>query len=200
MLLLAQSQPLYHNPAYEDALATGWQAAVAVQTAQSRQEWEAVIAQWDRAIRLLRQTGQENPNVKVTVAAKIAEYDGYRDYAKQRINNIVPTYQWAEITEIGGGRSYIVVDPDPYDTLMSGPPLDIDPDYTIKNIAFVNRVLSGIGLPPVESEEIEVLSDYYKIKNYPLGELLLYRSLCRESFGLSDRYDCLLKVTVQPSP
>jgi len=195
---MAQRPPLQGNAFYESALSKGWDAAVAVQTATSRQEWESVISQWDRAISLLHQSSQVNPKAADLVDAKIAEYEAYRRYARQQADSILPVYQWATITEIGGGRSYIVVDPDPYDTLMSGPPLDIGSDHTIENLTFVNRVLASINLPPVQSDAIAVLSNYYKVENYPLGELLLHRSLCRESFGLSDRYDCLIKVTVQP--
>lgn len=195
---ITQRPPLQGNAFYESALSTGWDAAVAVQTATSRQEWEAVISKWDRAINLLHQSDQGNPQATDLVDAKIAEYEAYRRYARQQADSILPVYHWATITEIGGGRSHIVVDPDPYDTLMSGPPLDIGPDHTIENLPFVNQVLASIGLPPVQLEDLTVLSNYYKVQNYPLGELLLHRSLCRESFGLSDRYDCLLKITVQP--
>ncbi len=184
---------------YNSALDTGWQAAVAVQSAQTRQEWEAVINQWDQAINLLQTVKQTTGNTDGTLAQKRNEYEQYRAYAVQRSTQQPPDFDWEVVTELAGDKSYILVDPNPNDAELAGPVLDIGTDHIPQNIGYINEVLATIGLPPIGSMgQFQVQNDnQYRIAPYPAGELVLHRSLCSPSFVISDKYDCLWKITLR---
>lgn len=184
---------------YDSALDTGWQAAVAVQTAQTQQEWESVIDQWDQAINLLQTVKQEMGDKDGVLAQKKTEYEQYREYALQKSAQQPPAFNWEVVTELAGDKSYILVDPDTADAQLTGPLLELGADHIPKNIGYINRVLQTIGLPPIGSaSQIQVQNDHqYRVSPYPAGELVLYRSQCSQSFAISDKYDCLWKITLQ---
>lgn len=188
---------------YDKALETGWEAAVAVQTAQGRQEWEQVVTRWNEAIALLEGV-QDIPSVRTQEAqAKLAEYRQFQQYASQQAAQALPEFAWETVTDLSGQLSFVLVDPDRNDSLSPGPRLEIGPDQTIVNTAFVNDVLASLNLPPVPLESItpgqavQLRSNEYIIANYPMGELSLHRTLCTDSFAINNRYDCLWKITLR---
>ncbi|MBD0334532.1 MAG: hypothetical protein ICV62_03510 [Cyanobacteria bacterium Co-bin13] len=188
---------------YEKALETGWEAAVAVQSAQGRRDWETVVARWGEAITMLEKVKTIPSNHSQEAKTKLAEYRGFQEYASERATKSLPEFSWEMITELAGQKSFVLVDPDRNDALSPGPRLDVEADHTITNIAHVNHVLSSLGLPPIPGasispgENVQIRSNEYIIRNYPLGELSLHRTLCNDSFTINSRYDCLWKITLR---
>jgi hypothetical protein len=183
---------------YDSALDTGWQAAVAVQTAQTRQDWELVINQWNQAIELLQTVKQEIGDGDGRLTQKQEEYQQYRDYAIQQSVQQPPDFAWEVVTELAGDKSYILVDPDPTDAKMEGPALQLGVDHRPQNVDYINEVLSTLKLPPIaDASTIQVQNDnQYRVVSYTAGELVLHRTLCTQSFVISDKYDCLWKITL----
>ncbi|HEY9619632.1 MAG TPA: hypothetical protein V6C78_04640 [Crinalium sp.] len=70
------------NP-LEQARALGLSAAVNTQTANTKAEWDKVIADWQEAIRLLGQVPNGDANY-ATAQQKISEYQRNLDYAKRK--------------------------------------------------------------------------------------------------------------------
>lgn len=184
---------------YDSALDTGWQAAVAVQSAQTRQEWESVVDQWDQAIALIQTVKQEAGDADGALAQKQIEYEQYRDYALQKSTQQPPDYNWEVVTELAGDKSYILVDPDTTDPVLKGPILDLGPDHVPQNVDYISDVLATVGLPPITAQnQLQVLNDnQYKVAGYSAGTLVLHRTLCSQSFVIADKYDCLWKITLQ---
>jgi hypothetical protein len=184
---------------YDSALDTGWQAAVAVQTAQTRQEWEAVAEQWDQAIVLLQTVKRESGDVDGQITQKQTEYEQYRDYALRQTAQHPPDYRWERVTELAGDRSYILVDPDTTDAELEGPPLLLGADHIPQNVDYISDVLVSLGLPPIASQsQLQILNDnQYQVSGYPTGDLVLHRTLCSQSFVISDKYHCLWKITLR---
>ena len=188
---------------YQKALETGWEAAVAVQSAQNRREWEAVVSRWEDAITLLERVGNLSSVRSQEAQTKLVEYRGFHEYAAERAARSVPEFSWEVITELAGQKSFVLIDPDRNDALSPGPRLEIEPNHTITNVDQVNQVLAGLGLPPIPGdtigpgEGVQIRSNEYILKNYPLGELSLHRTLCNDSFVISNRYDCLWKITLR---
>jgi hypothetical protein len=184
---------------YNSALDTGWQAAVAVQTAQTRQEWESVADQWDQAISLIQTVKQEVGDADGVLAQKQTEYEQYRNYALQKSDQHPLDYNWEIVTELAGDKSYILVDPDTADAELAGPPLQMGADHVPQNVDYINTVLASVGLPAIASQSsFQVLNDnQYRVATYPAGELVLHRTLCSQSFVIADKYDCLWKITLR---
>ncbi|MDJ0703743.1 MAG: hypothetical protein QNJ46_10725 [Leptolyngbyaceae cyanobacterium MO_188.B28] len=78
------AQPQQPEPVdfYQQALNYGMQAAIAAQTAETRQEWEAVAALWSHALEKLQNIPQHNPDYDA-VRQKILEYQTNREYAQK---------------------------------------------------------------------------------------------------------------------
>jgi len=184
---------------YDSALDTGWQAAVAVQSAQNRQEWEAVIDQWDQAINLLQTVEQAAGDIDGHLTQKQNEYEQYRAYALQKSTQHPPDYDWEIVTELAGDKSYILVDPDPTDAKMNGPALQLGADHRPQNIDYLNGVLQTLQLPPIsDPTAIQIQNNsQYRVAGYAGGELVLHRTLCSQSFAITDKYDCLWKMTLR---
>lgn len=66
---------------FRDAVNKAMEAANAVQTAQSSEEWQAVVILWQEAIALMQQVPQEDPNYQ-TAQQKVTEYQKYLEYAQ----------------------------------------------------------------------------------------------------------------------
>lgn len=183
---------------HDSALETGWQAAVAVQSAQTRQEWESVVDQWDQAIELLQTVKQETGDTDGSLAQKQLEYENYRDYALLMSAQQPLDYTWEVVTELVGDKSYILVDPNTADAQLKGPPLQLGANHIPQNLDYINQVLVSVGLPRIASlDQIQVLSDHqYQVSGYPAGNLVLHRTLCSQSFAITDKYDCFWKMTL----
>lgn len=191
------------NFLYQKALQTGWEAAVAVQTANGRQDWEKVVHQWEDAIALLKRV-ESTPQASATdIQAKVAEYQANQAYAMARSQQSSPKFNWESFREIAGGTSFNLVDPDLTDYVSPGPRLEITDNQTIANTDDVNQILASLNLPPVPvnpiapGNSVQVKRNQYIIKNYPLGELVLYQDLCDDSLLIHDKYPCLRRITVR---
>ncbi|HEY9735341.1 MAG TPA: hypothetical protein V6D06_03630 [Trichocoleus sp.] len=188
---------------YQKALETGWEAAVAVQTASGRQEWDQVVTRWGEAITLLEKVKSTASVRSQEAHTKLAEYRGFQQYASQQADQSPPQYSWELITELSEQVSYVLVDPDRNDALSPGPQLEIEPDHTITNVAYINSILATLGMPPIPGDTIapgdavQLRSNEYVLKNYPMGELSLHRTLCSDSFAINGRYDCLWKISLR---
>lgn len=188
---------------YQKALESGWQAAVAVQTAEGRQEWDQVVNRWGEAITLLEKVRSTASVRSQEAQAKLAEYRGFQQYASDQAAQSPPQYSWELVTELSEQVSYVLVDPDRNDALSPGPPLEIEPDQTITNVDYINSILATLGMPPIAGDQIapggavQLRSNEYVIQNYPMGELSLYRTLCNDSFAINGRYDCLWKISLR---
>lgn len=187
---------------HQKALETGWETAVAVQTAEERQEWKQIAQQWQDAIALLDQVQMSNEQAS-DIRSKIAEYKTYQTYAVKKVNTSPPNFVWETVSQLAGDKSYVLADSSKTDPLSIGPELKIDADQTITNGAYVDAVLASLDLPPIGLAEIaigknvQLKDNQYIIKNYPLGELSLHRTLCSDSFAVNSKYDCLWKITLQ---
>ncbi|MDB9313255.1 hypothetical protein PN462_09105 [Spirulina sp. CS-785/01] len=73
--------PQSENPWY-DAVNKAMEAANAVQTAQTQEEWQSVAQTWQQAIALMRQVPQDSPNYQ-QAQQKVTEYQGYLQYAQK---------------------------------------------------------------------------------------------------------------------
>jgi hypothetical protein len=71
------------NSILEEARKLGLAAAVNTQTAQSKAEWDKVVADWQEAIKLLGQIPSGDANY-TTAQQKLAEYQRNLDYAQQK--------------------------------------------------------------------------------------------------------------------
>ncbi|HEY9764500.1 MAG TPA: hypothetical protein V6D07_18375 [Trichocoleus sp.] len=188
---------------YQKALETGWETAVAVQTAEDRQEWKQIAQQWQDAIALLDQVQQMSTQQTHDIASKIAEYQGYQEYAAQRADASPPEFDWEAVPQLAGGLSYVLVDSSNTDPLSLGPELKIDITQTITNGAYVDAVLASLDLPPIGlaqiavGENVQLKNDQYVISDYPLGQISLHRTLCSDSFAVNSKYECLWKITLQ---
>lgn len=187
---------------YQKALETGWETAVAVQTAEDRQEWKQIAEQWQDAIALLSQVQNMSTEHASDIRSKIAEYKSYQAYAAQRVDTSPPKFTWETVSQLAGGKSYVLAESSSTDPLSLGPELKIDTDGTITNGAYVDAVLASLDLPPIGLEKIAVGKDVqlqnnqYTIKNYAKGEIVLHRTLCSDSFEVNSKYNCLWKITL----
>ncbi|NET46247.1 hypothetical protein [Okeania sp. SIO2B3] len=59
-------------------------AAQKAQTAQTKSEWNAVANEWQKAVDLMKEVPESNPNYQ-TAQTKVLEYQNYLDVAKQRV-------------------------------------------------------------------------------------------------------------------
>ncbi|NJK99485.1 MAG: hypothetical protein HC910_02570 [Spirulinaceae cyanobacterium SM2_1_0] len=74
--------PVTSQTPFRDGVNAATSAAEAVQTAQSPEQWQAVVQQWQQAIALMQAVPAEDPNYTVA-QQKVAEYQGYLQYAQQ---------------------------------------------------------------------------------------------------------------------
>ncbi|MDY6806089.1 MAG: hypothetical protein SXA11_20120 [Cyanobacteriota bacterium] len=68
---------------WTNARTTAYGAAVKAGTAQTRAEWNEVANEWQRAIDLMKEVPQDNPNYQ-TAQQKVQEYQNNLNVAKQR--------------------------------------------------------------------------------------------------------------------
>ncbi|MGB0562760.1 MAG: hypothetical protein ACPGVO_13300 [Spirulinaceae cyanobacterium] len=66
---------------FRDAVNKAMSTAEAVQTAQSTEEWQAVVTGWQEAIALMQQVPEGDPN-RAVAQEKVTEYTGYLEYAQ----------------------------------------------------------------------------------------------------------------------
>lgn len=190
---------------YEEALTTGWDAAVAVQEAQSRQDWEEIVAQWDDAINLLKASRNSTVDSQAEISSKLTEYVRNREYALAQSELSQPSFHWQEVNTGNGERAYFLVAPEDhsFSYVYPGPPLEVGPSYALENLSYVNAVLDTLDLPPLSSAQLvpngppQVLSSDYRAVDYPLGEMLLSRTQCGDVYALQDQYECFWKITIR---
>lgn len=72
---------------FREAVNEAMTAAEAVQTAQTAAEWQAVAEGWERAIALMKQVPESNPNY-ATAQQKISDYQPNLDYAQQNYERL----------------------------------------------------------------------------------------------------------------
>lgn len=76
--------------------------------------------------------------------------------------------------------------------------------FHIKDVSSINRVLSHLKLPPVKSGARELASitglhtdnSVYRWEEYPLGILIIYRTLCQKWDRL-DKANCLDRIIIK---
>lgn len=195
------------DPLYQDALAQGWEAAVAVQTANNRQEWETVVEQWDGAIALLEMVQQQRPNSASIIQGKLVEYHQNREYALLKMDSTLPEFTWQRVDIADGERNYLLVPPQEYTYSYTypGPKLDISHDFKLENLGYINAILASLDLPPIPSNQLlpkdplPLLGTEYLVPNYPLGELYLGRTRCGDPYNVQEQYDCFWKITIRRS-
>ena len=66
---------------FRDAVNKAQNTAEAVQTAQSTEEWQAVVVGWQEAIALMQQVPEGDPD-RAVAQEKVTEYTGYLEYAQ----------------------------------------------------------------------------------------------------------------------
>jgi ribosomal protein S27E len=81
------SQPLQPDEAFRQAINTAGNAALLTQSAQTEQDWQKIVAEWERAIALLRAVPPAHPNYS-TAQQKVGEYQRNLDYARQQARNV----------------------------------------------------------------------------------------------------------------
>lgn len=65
------------------AVTSAQSAAQKAQTAQTKSEWNAVANDWQKAVDLMKEVPESNPNYQ-TAQTKVLEYQNYLDVAKQK--------------------------------------------------------------------------------------------------------------------
>ncbi len=75
------------DDAYRQAINTATRASSQVQSAQTRNDWLAIAADWIEAIAFLRAVPPSSPNYD-TAQTKITEYQRNLDYAEQQVRNL----------------------------------------------------------------------------------------------------------------
>ncbi|HEY9644779.1 MAG TPA: hypothetical protein V6C88_00335 [Chroococcidiopsis sp.] len=77
------ASPTPQGEPYQAGLAQGFKAATLAQSAQSIDDWNLVVSQWQQAIALLQQVPAADPNY-ATAQEKIATYQGNLQIAQQK--------------------------------------------------------------------------------------------------------------------
>lgn len=72
--------------AFQEALETGMIAATLTQSASTKQDWELVIKQWQKAIELLNSVPESSANYSAA-QTKVKEYSTNLNYAQQRFSS-----------------------------------------------------------------------------------------------------------------
>lgn len=76
------SKPANADPWY-NAVSSAQSAAQKAQTAKTNADWNAVVSDWQKAVELMKEVPESNPNYQ-KAQTKIPEYQNYLDIAKQR--------------------------------------------------------------------------------------------------------------------
>lgn len=72
---------------FRDAVNKATEAATATQTAATAEEWQQIVTLWEESIVLMNQVPQDDANYAIA-QEKIDQYQGYLDYAQQRLDQL----------------------------------------------------------------------------------------------------------------
>jgi predicted RNA-binding Zn-ribbon protein involved in translation (DUF1610 family) len=77
------------NEAFRRAVAIAETAVSRGQGAKTSQDWKQIVSLWEQAVSLMTKVSPSSPNYKIA-QQKIAEYQNYLNYARQRANKTIP--------------------------------------------------------------------------------------------------------------